>query len=270
VNQNNLQGSAFVSDTVLLDVEDGVAIVTLNRPDRLNAFNPEIMETLLGVVQQVAGDPQVGAVVVTGAGRGFCAGGDTKARAERRAGGVKLQPEITRGAALRANAEASRLLREMPKPTIAMVNGPVAGAGIGVAGSCDLRFAARSATFLSAFERIGGSGDYGSTYVWPKILGAARARELFLLGEKFTAEEALAFGLYNRVFDDAELRDRTLEVARRLAAGPRSAWAYMKASLNASEDETFARHLDYESMNMTLATQAYFSALKAAERPAAE
>jgi 2-(1,2-epoxy-1,2-dihydrophenyl)acetyl-CoA isomerase len=252
-----------VSETVLLETSDGVAIVTLNRPDRLNAFNGEIMEAFLETIKAVAEDGRVGAVIVTGAGRGFCAGGDTKDGGQRRAEGVPAPVELTRGAGLRHNAEASRLLREMPKPTIAMVNGPVAGAGIGVAGSCDLRFAGESATFLSAYERIGGAGDYGATFVWPKILGAAKARELFLLGEKFTAQEALAFGLYTRVFPDALLREKTLEAARRLADGPRSAWAYMKANLNAAEDESFARHLDRESTNMGLATQAYFSSLKA-------
>jgi 2-(1,2-epoxy-1,2-dihydrophenyl)acetyl-CoA isomerase len=155
----------------------------------------------------------------------------------------------------------------MPKPTIAMVNGPVAGAGIGIAGSCDLRFAGESATFLSAYERIGGSGDYGATFVWPKILGAGKARELFLLGEKFTAVEALAFGLFNRVFPDSELRAATLAAADRLASGPRSAWAYMKQNLNAAEDEHFARHMDRESTNMGLSTQAYFSSLRAQRAP---
>jgi 2-(1,2-epoxy-1,2-dihydrophenyl)acetyl-CoA isomerase len=257
-----------MSDTVLLETSDGVAVVTLNRPDRLNAFNGEIMEAFLAAVQAVADDPAVGCVVVTGAGRGFCAGGDTKDGAQRRADGAPAPaPELVRGAGLRRNAEASRLLREMPKPSIAMVNGPVAGAGIGVAGSCDLRFAGASATFLSAYSNIGGSGDYGATFVWPKILGAAKARELFLLGEKFDAQAALAFGLYNRVYPDAELRERTLDVARRLAAGPRSGWGYMKANLNASEDESFARHLDRESMNMGLSTQAYFSSLKAQRAP---
>jgi len=256
-----------MSETVLLETTDGVAMVTLNRPDRLNALNGEIMEAFLAAIQTVASDPDVGAVVVTGAARGFCAGGDTKDGARRRAEGAPAPaPELIRGTGLRRNAEASRLLREMPKPTIAMVNGPVAGAGIGIAGSCDLRFAARSATFLSAYERIGGAGDYGASFVWPKILGAGKARELFLMGEKFSAEEGLAFGLFNRVFPDDELRAETLAVAARLAAGPRSAWAYMKANLNASEDEPFGRHLDRESLNMGLATQAYFSRLRA-QRP---
>jgi 2-(1,2-epoxy-1,2-dihydrophenyl)acetyl-CoA isomerase len=256
-----------MSDTVLVDIEAGVAMVTLNRPDRLNAFNGEIMDAFLLAIQRLADDVTVGAVVVTGAGRGFCAGGDTKEGSQRRADGVPPIVELVRGASLRRYAEASRLLREMPKPTIAMINGPVAGAGIGVAGSCDLRFAAESAAFLSAYERIGGAGDYGATYVWSKILGAGKARELFLLGERFSAPEAHAFGLYTRVFPDDQLRDKTMEVAERLANGPRGSWAYMKANLNAAEDETYARHLDRESMNMGLATQAYFATLRAQRGP---
>jgi len=252
-----------MSKTVLTEIADGVAVVTLNRPERLNAFNSEIMNALLAAIRAVAEDPAVGCVVVTGAGRGFCAGGDTKDGGQRRAEGTPPPPELTAGAMLRRNAEASRLLREMPKPTIAMVNGPVAGAGIGVAGACDLRFAGASATFLSAYSNIGGSGDYGATYVWPRILGAAKARELFLLGETFDAQHGLAFGLYTRVFPDETLREETLKVARRLAAGPRSGWAYTKQNLNGSEDEVFSRHLDRESLNMGLATRAFFSALKA-------
>lgn len=252
-----------MSETVLIETAEGVGLITLNRPDRLNAFNSEIMEAFVAAVRQAADDPAVACVVVTGAGRGFCAGGDTKDGAARRADGVPPPPELVAGQTLRRNAEASRLLREMPKPTIAMVNGPVAGAGIGVAGACDLRFAGTSATFVSAYSNIGGGGDYGSTYVWPRILGAAKARELFLLGQKFTAEEALAFGLYTRVLPDESLREETLKVARQLAAGPASSWAYMKQNLNAAEDESFTRHLDRESMNMGLSTRAYFSALKA-------
>lgn len=252
-----------MSDTVLTTIDDGVAVLTLNRPDRLNAFNGEIMETLLTAVRAVAEDSDVGCVVVTGAGRGFCAGGDTKDGGARRAEGTPPPPELVAGATLRRNADAARLLREMPKPTIAMINGPVAGAGIGVAGACDLRFAAASATFLSAYANIGGSGDYGATYVWPKILGAAKARELFLLGEKFDAQAGLSFGLYHRVFPDEALREETMTIARRLAAGPRSGWAYLKQNLNAAEDESFARHLDRESLNMGLSTRAFFSALKA-------
>ena len=134
-----------MSDTVHVEISDGVAVVTLNRPERLNALNAEIRMAFLEAVSKVADDAHVGCVVVTGAGRGFCAGGDTKAGAE----GSTRQGSPS-GGELRRDAEAVRLLREMPKPTIAMINGPVAGAGIGIAGSCDLRFAARTATFVSA------------------------------------------------------------------------------------------------------------------------
>jgi 2-(1,2-epoxy-1,2-dihydrophenyl)acetyl-CoA isomerase len=252
-----------MSKTVLTQTIDGVAVVTLNRPDRLNALNGESMQALLAATQAVATDPAVACVVLTGAGRGFCAGGDTKDGASRRADAA---PELIRGETLRRNAETSRLLREMPKPTIAMINGPVAGAGIGLAGACDLRFAGASATLLSAYPSIGAGGDYGATYVWPKILGAAKARELFLLNEKFGAEAGLRFGLWHRVFPDDALQDETMKVARRLAAGPRSSWAYMKVNLNASDEDGFGRHLDRESTNMGLSTQAFFSALKAQQR----
>jgi 2-(1,2-epoxy-1,2-dihydrophenyl)acetyl-CoA isomerase len=137
-----------------------------------------------------------------------------------------------------------------------MVNGPVAGAGIGIAGACDLRFASESATFLSAFDRIGASGDFGSTWFWTKILGSGAARELFLLGESLTAAEALRKGIYTRVFPDAELREATLSVARKLAAGPRMSWRYMKANLNLAEDATFETALDHEALNMGLSTSA--------------
>ena len=257
-----------MNDAVLLEVADGVALITLNRPDRLNAVNGDVMQGLTEAVQLAADDPEAGCVVVTGAGRGFCSGGDTKEGASRRADGTSPPPELIRGQGLRRGAEASRLLREMPKPTIAMVNGPVAGAGIGIAGACDLRFASVTATFLSAYERIGAGGDYGATFVWPRILGAAKAREIFLLGEKFSAEEAYRFGIYNRLYGEEELRENTMAAAKRLADGPRSAWAYMKTNLNAAEDETFARHLDRESMNMGLSTQTYFSALRAARQSA--
>lgn len=243
--------------TVLIETDKGVRIITLNRPDRLNALNDALMAPLAEAVADAARDNAVGCLVVTGAGRGFCSGGDLKgdrspADVSPEAGGPVEQGHVR----LRSHMETARLLHEMPKPTIAMINGPVAGAGIGIAGACDLRFAAASATFLSAFDRIGGGGDFGSTWFWSKILGAGKARELFLMGEKFDAGAALAFGLYTRVFADEALRAQTLEVAYRLAAGPRMGWRYMKANLNHAEDGQFEAHLDQEALFMGLSTQA--------------
>ncbi len=254
---------------VLIDNDGGVRIIMMNRPDRLNALTGSIMAPLADACADAARDASVGCVVITGAGRGFCAGGDLKA-GERDKVAVAANPEagsrteqgFTR---LRGFMETARLLHEMPKPAIAMVNGPVAGAGIGIAGACDLRFAGESASFLSAFDRIGASGDFGSTWFWTKILGTGVARELFFLGEKLTAAEAFAKGIYTRLFSDEALRAETLKAAHRLAEGPRMGFRYMKANLNLAEDAAFEAALDHEALNMTLSTQATGAIWKAAQ-----
>jgi 2-(1,2-epoxy-1,2-dihydrophenyl)acetyl-CoA isomerase len=249
-----------VSDEVLIENAGGVRIITLNRPDRLNALTGSIMAPLADACADAARDPAVGCVVVTGAGRGFCAGGDLKEGGADKAivpanpdSGSRTEQSFAR---LRGFMETSRLLHEMPKPTIAMVNGPVAGAGIGIAGACDLRFAGRSATFLTAFDKIGAGGDFGSTWFWSRIVGTGVARELFLLGEKLSGEEAFAKGLYTRMFDDEVLREETLKAAHRLADGPRMGFRYMKQNLNNSEDWAFEAQFDAEALNMGLSTQA--------------
>lgn len=257
--------AADTGPLVLVENDGGVRIITLNRPDRLNALNAAIMTELVDVVADSARDPEVGCVVVTGAGRGFCPGGDLKDGGGR-AGpadpgkGGRLEQGFTR---LRGFMETSRLLHEMPKPTIAMVNGPVAGAGIGIAGACDLRFAGTSATFFSAFDRIGAGGDFGSTWFWTKILGTGVARELFFLGEKLDAQTAFAKGIYTRLFADADLRAETLKAAHRLADGPRMGYRYMKANLNFAEDAQFEAALDHEALNMGLSTGATAQIYKA-------
>lgn len=255
---------------VLVDNQGGVRIITLNRADRLNALAEGIMAELADATADAARDPSVGCVVVTGAGRGFCAGGDLKDGGGRPGPadpgmGGRVEQGFTR---LRGFVETSRLLHEMAKPTIAMVNGPVAGAGIGIAGACDLRFAGESATFLSAFDRIGAGGDFGSTYFWTKILGSGSAREIFFLGEKLSAQEAFAKGIYTRLLPDAELRAVTLAAAKRLADGPRMGYRYMKANLNMAEDSAFETALDHEVLNMGLSTAAtamIYKALKDAK-----
>lgn len=249
-----------MTDEVLISNEGGVRIITLNRPDRLNALTPSIMAPLADACADAARDGTVGCLVVTGAGRGFCAGGDLKEGASAKAL-VPANPEVgsrteqgfTR---LRGFMETARLLHEMAKPTVAMINGPVAGAGIGIAGACDLRFAGRSATFLTAFDKIGAGGDFGSTWFWTKIVGTGVARELFLLGEKLSAEQAYAKGLYTRLYDDELLREETLRAAHRLADGPRMGFRYMKQNLNNAEDWAFEAALDAEALNMGLSTQA--------------
>lgn len=249
---------AGMGPEVLVDNDGGVRIITLNRPDKLNALADGIMTELAAVTADAARDPAVGVVVITGAGRGFCAGGDLKGGAARPQPaspdiGGRVEQGFTR---LRGFMETSRLLHEMPKPSIAMVNGPVAGAGIGIAGACDLRFAGRSATFLSAFDRIGAGGDFGSSYFWTKIVGTGVARELMFLSEKLDAEAAYAKGIYTKLFDDEALREETLKIAHKLANGPRMGYRYMKSNLNIAEDSAFETALDHEALNMGLSTMA--------------
>ena len=256
---------------VLVEDNGGVRLITLNRPDRLNALTDTIMAPLADAMREAAQDPSVGCVVVTGAGRGFCAGGDLKEGGSNRPTGAdperggRVEQGFTR---LRGFMETSRLLHEMPKPTIAMVNGPVAGAGIGIAGACDLRFAGASASFLSAFARIGAGGDFGSSWFWTKILGSGAARELFFLSEKLSAEQAFAKGIYTKLFPDETLREETLKVAHRLADGPRMGYRYMKANLNMAEDAAFEAALDHEALNMGLSTMATASIYKASREKA--
>ena len=251
---------------VLIEDVDGVRIITLNRPDRLNALADGIMQELAAATAAAARDDAVGCVVVTGAGRGFCSGGDLKGGSARapvsvdHASGTRVEQGFVR---LRGHMETARLLHDMGKPTIAMVNGPVAGAGIGIAGACDLRFAGESATFLAAFDRIGGSGDFGASWFWTKILGSGAAREIMLLGEKLDAATAYAKGIYTKVFPDADLREQTLAVARRLANGPRMGFRYMKANLNLAEDAQFEAALDQEALFMNLSTTATAAIYKA-------
>ena len=225
------------------ETADGVATLTLNRPDRLNALSTPIMEGLLEALPRLAGDRAIGAVVLTGAGRAFCAGGDVKSMAEGRAE-RGMEEAVTH---LRSRMEVSRLLHEIPKPTIAMVNGPAAGAGMSLALACDLRIAAQSARFISAFANVGFSGDFGGSYFLSKLVGTGKARELYYTAEPLDAARALALGVVNRVAPDADLLDATMQLARKLAHGPRMALALMKQNFNAAENGSLAQLLDLEA-----------------------
>lgn len=251
-----------MADELIETVEGGVAVLTLNRPDVLNALDPPLMKALNTALQRCASDAAIACVILTGAGRGFCAGGDIKARAraivEPDAERLEARPKQSfedRVAWLRRSMEASRLLHDMTKPTIAMINGACAGAGLALAGACDLRFAAGSAVFTSAFARAGLSGDYGGSYFWTRILGTAKARELFLLAAKFDAEAALSFGLVNRVYPDEALRDEVMKVARGFAEAPRWSAGYIKRNLNLAEKATIGEMLDFEAITQSLSSR---------------
>lgn len=224
--------------------EDGIAWLTLNRPDRLNAFSPPMLTTLREALQRLSSDPGVGVVVITGAGRGFCAGGDVKTMAERTAQGFEERVE-----GLRRMHQLPLLIRTMPKVVIAMVNGPAIGAGLGLAMACDLRIAGRSARFGTGFAGVGYSGDFGGSWTLTRLVGTTRARELYFLGDIIDSAAALALGLANRVVEDEALQRETTALARRIADGPRVAYGYMKRNLFAAETEAFATVLEMEALH---------------------
>jgi 2-(1,2-epoxy-1,2-dihydrophenyl)acetyl-CoA isomerase len=234
---------------LLENVKDGVARLTLNRPDRLNAMSRPMLDALLEALPRLAEDPDVGVIVLTGAGRGFCAGGDVKAMAEGNELGGQTMEE--KAQALRSRMETSRWLHEMPKPTIAMVRGPAAGAGLSLAMACDMRIAGDSARLGTAFARVGYSGDFGGSYYLTQLVGTAKARELYFTADLLDAQQALALGLVNRVVPDARLEEETMALASRLARGPRVAYRYMKRNMNAAESASLKEMLDLEAWHHT-------------------
>jgi 2-(1,2-epoxy-1,2-dihydrophenyl)acetyl-CoA isomerase len=234
---------------LLENVKDGVAVLTLNRPDRLNAMSRPMLDALLEALPRLAEDPAVGVVVLTGAGRGFCAGGDVKAMAEGNELGGQTMEE--KAQALRGRMETSRWLHEMPKPTIAMMRGPAAGAGLSLAMACDLRVASDTARLGTAFARVGYSGDFGGSYYLTQLVGTAKARELYFTADLLDAAQALALGLVNRVVPDARLEEETMALASRLARGPRVALRYMKRNMNAAESASLKEMLDLEAWHHT-------------------
>ncbi len=255
-----------MSDVLDVTIADRVATVTMNRPDRLNALSGEMLTALLAALKDLAQDNAVGCVVLTGAGRAFCAGGDVKGMAERNsAGGQEVLPE-DRAADLLRGMESSLLLHEMPKPTIAMVNGVAAGAGLSLALACDMRIAAGSARFTTAFVKIGASGDYGGSYFLTQLVGASRARELYFLSDIIDSGRALQLGMVNEVVEDGDLAAHTRKLALRLARGPRLALAYAKRNLNAAAAGSDIRQvfqMEAQAMVRTMQTADHHEAARA-------
>ncbi|HME93080.1 MAG TPA: enoyl-CoA hydratase [Methylomirabilota bacterium] len=234
---------------LLENVKDGVAVLTLNRPERLNAMSRPMLDALLEALPRLADDASVGVIVLTGAGRGFCAGGDVKAMAEGTELGGQTMEE--KAQALRSRMEASRWLHELPKPTIAMMRGPAAGAGLSLAMACDMRIASDTVRLGTAFARVGYSGDFGGSYYLTQLVGTAKARELYFTADLLDAQEALGLGLVNRVVPDARLEEETMALASRLARGPRVAYRYMKRNMNAAESASLKDMLDLEAWHHT-------------------
>ncbi len=221
------------TEDLLARIEDGVAVLTMNRPQARNAMSGAMLEAMQRYLAEFELDPQVKCVVLTGAGKGFCAGGDVKGMAAK---GDGAPSEMTLDGAIHRQRVSQRgtagKLHKMPKPTIAALPGAAAGAGLALAMACDLRIMADTAIMTTAFARVGFSGDYGGTYFMSQLVGSAKARELYFLSERVSAEEALRLGLTNWVVPRQELEAKMMEVAKRLAAGPTVAYRYMKENLN--------------------------------------
>lgn len=241
-----------MSDVALYEVRDAIATVTMNRPDRMNSLTLEMLELLPQLLHRAAADPSVRCVVFTGAGdRAFSAGADLappggRGPVDRAA--ESLETSVDR---LQRQQDVSYLLHTMAKPTVAAINGAAAGASLSMAFACDFRLAAEGAMLRTAFSGIGFSGDFGSSYFLTKMVGSARARELMLLAEKISAEEALATGLVTRVFPKATFRDEVAAFAARLTEGPPLSYRYMKRNINLAEAGAHLRDvLDLEAEAM--------------------
>lgn len=229
-------------ETILLDIRDAVACITLNRPEKLNAFTARMHEELHAALQQVRAEETVRALLITGSGRGFCAGQDLNERAMSDGAQVEL------GSALEKSYNPMvRGLRDLHMPVLCAVNGVAAGAGCNFALAADIVIAARSASFIEVFSRIGLIPDAGGTYVLPRLVGAARAMALSLLAEPVSAEQAASWGLIWKCVDDDKLMSDARELAQRLATGPTRAYALIKQALNASPANTLEEQLALEA-----------------------
>ena len=233
-----------MSDSPLLVADDGaVRTLTIHRPERLNALDSATIHALHMAFEAAAADPAVRVVVLTGSGpKAFVAGADI---AEMSA----LSAVEARDFSLRGQ-RMMRFVEKMPKPVIAMVNGVAAGAGLSLALAADLRFAGKSARMTTALAKVGFSGDFGSHYFLHKLVGTAKARELYFTAEILNAEQIEKLGLANRVVDDANLDAETMAFARKLAAGPRVAWWHVKKNMKVAEEGTLSEALDSEAARM--------------------
>ena len=228
----------------------GITTLTMNRPQARNAFSRDMIEALAEALPRLATDPAVRLVVLTGAGGAFCAGGDVKSFANQAAGAPAVMGFDQKVADLRARMEVSRWLHEMPKPTLAVIPGAAAGAGLSLALACDLRIAADDAKLTTAFSRIGLSGDFGGSYFLNHLVGAAKARELYFTGEVVRGSEAQKMGLVNRCVPAAQLSEAASAWAAELAALPTVAVGYMKRNLNTGLRGSLHDVLDAEAIHM--------------------
>ncbi|MCY3786811.1 MAG: enoyl-CoA hydratase-related protein [bacterium] len=237
-------------EVVQLQVADGVGLITLNRPERRNALHRDMYEPIQTSLRQWATDDAVGCIAITGAGEGFCAGGDVRGGGKRR--GDRPPPGVDETtSALLADAQTARLLHESPKLTLAAVNGAAVGAGLALALACDFRIMASSASLIPGWARLAFSGDFGGPWFLTRLVGASKALEILTANAKVDAPTALSLGLVNRVADDGDFADAWLSWARELAAGPRQAHAFMKENVRDALHLPLSEALPRESRRMS-------------------
>ena len=244
-----------MTDHLIETFDNGVATLTMNRPEARNAMSGEMMTAMHEALPRLAADRNVRCVVLTGAGGAFCAGGDVKGFASEAgggSGGAKPSGFDLEGRAhgLRSGMELSRILHEMPKPTLAAIPGPAAGAGFSLALACDLRIALDTAKLTTAFSKVGLSGDYGGSFFLPYLVGQAKARELYFTAAVVSGAEALEIGLVNRVASADDFETAVAEFARELASLPTVAVGYMKKNLNAAYGGSLSDTFDREALHM--------------------
>ena len=229
---------------LLYDVQDGIATLTMNRPERLNALGDTLRDDLYDAVVRASSDADVRAIILTGAGRGFCSGGDVKAMKEAKERG-QTRPLLDKVAPLRDRVVLA--MRDAPQPIIAAVNGPAAGAGMNVALACDMRIASTTAKFGETFVKRGLHVDWGGTYFLPRLVGMAKACELIFTGRVIEAEEALALGIVSQVVSPEELMPTVLALARTIADGPPIAIRLAKRALYHNQDVDLRAALEFET-----------------------
>ncbi len=247
----SLDNSSFESDTdqLLIEVAGKVAVITLNRPEARNALSPELTGALRKAIAWAAQSPDIGALLLTGAGSAFCSGGDVKAMGKRSTSAAKAKPPSFEDQYQEMRArhhEIAGALHKMRKPTLAVLPGPAAGAGMSIALSCDMRFASTNAFLSTAYARIGVSGDYGMAWLLTRVVGPARARQLLLTSERVSAQRAYEIGLVTEVVAEGELQAAALEYAAQLASGPQVAYGYIKDNIDDALTIDHATAIDRE------------------------
>lgn len=235
----------MTEENILLTEKKGnVGIITLNRPDKLNAFNDELTFRLQDALKEMEKDRDVRAIIITGSGRGFCSGQDLQSRSISQEVGER--PSLGDSIRRRYNPIVAKI-RRMEKPIIAAVNGVAAGAGASLAFACDYRIASENSSFIQSFTRVGLIPDSGSTFMLPRLIGATKAFELMLSADKLPAAEALNLNLINKVVSEADLMKEALALAEKLAAGPTKAFGLTKRAVNRALFHDLEELLEYEA-----------------------